>query len=177
LSELENAETSLTQTQVAAILGVSPRRLRQRNNEPNPPIRNGRGQFPCTDLGNWLREEFGNKAADDSFEEHKRRLTKAQADKAELETDTLRNRLVPAEVVAADWASVLGTFRSRCLSIPTKAAQLVLAAATIAEAEHILKETIYETLQELSQYEPPSVSQCNTDGDADSSTAADVDGK
>ena len=82
-------------------------------------------------------------------QEEKARLTKAQADERELIVAKLRGDLLDANDVQRLWSDYAANVRSKLLSLPTKAAHHVLAAENFAEAEKVLKEIVYEALQEL----------------------------
>lgn len=149
----------LTQAQAAALAGLTTRRLRQLSSEDDPPPQDLNGQYPAREFGEWLRRRhlsgltvIGSGETLD-YNAERARLTKAQADKTELEVEVLRGSLIPAEKVEEVWGGMLGAFRARCLSIPTKAAHAVLAADDLADAEAILKNHIHEALAELADYD------------------------
>lgn len=82
------------------------------------------------------------------------RLASAQANKTELEVDVIKGNLIPAELVKEAVDNMISAFRSRMLSIPTKAAQSVIIMADPVQAEDLLRAHIYEALEELSEYDP-----------------------
>lgn len=53
------------------------------------------------------------------------RLLRLQADRAQMELDMMRARLISADEAEELWASLLATFRARMLAVPTRAAHLV----------------------------------------------------
>lgn len=81
------------------------------------------------------------------------RLTKAQADKTELEVAVLRGEQIPAETVAASWQDQVMAARARLLSFPATVAPLVVGLS-LREAEVELRDRIYEVLEELKDYDP-----------------------
>lgn len=45
---------TLSQSQAAALAGVTTRRLRQMAHEPNPPLQDAAGRYPAAELSRWL---------------------------------------------------------------------------------------------------------------------------
>ena len=54
----KSTDETLTQPQAAALLGVSARRLRQRDSEENPPPKDAAGRYPCKLYGEWLKRDW-----------------------------------------------------------------------------------------------------------------------
>lgn len=87
----------------------------------------------------------------------KGRLTKAQADKVELEVKVRTGELLEVEDVSKAWASQIMSAKSRLLGLGAKAAPMVLVASSATEAQAILDDLIRECLQELTDdYVPTS---------------------
>jgi phage terminase Nu1 subunit (DNA packaging protein) len=82
--------------------------------------------------------------------EERTRLTKAQADKAELELQEKENELISTDLIKTIWSDYVSNVRSKLLALPSKLGHLTQAAETYAEAEAIIKKSIYECLEELS---------------------------
>ncbi|QDP47948.1 MAG: putative terminase small subunit [Prokaryotic dsDNA virus sp.] len=83
--------------------------------------------------------------------EEKTRLTKAQADKAELDVEVLEGKLIPTSLVADTWTNYISNCRAKLLGLPNKIAHLVIAVTDFADAEKIIKEAVNESLEELSK--------------------------
>lgn len=83
--------------------------------------------------------------------EEKTRLTKAQADKAELEVSELEGRLIPAQLVQDTWTDFVANVRAKLLSLPSKVAHQVIAMDNYAEAEQLIKSNVYDALMELGE--------------------------
>ena len=86
------------------------------------------------------------------------RLARAQADKAEMEVAALEGRLVPAESVEKTWLVLATSFRSRMVAMPGKLAHQLAAIQSPAEAEDFIRKSIYEALDELSNFHPQQYS-------------------
>jgi phage terminase Nu1 subunit (DNA packaging protein) len=98
------------------------------------------------------------------------RLARAQADKAEMEVAALEGKLVPAESVEKVWTALTTSFRSRMVAMPGKLAHQLAAIQNPAEAEAFIRKSIYEALDELSNFSPE---QCGALNDSTESSNQD----
>jgi len=89
-----------------------------------------------------------------SYDEARTRKVNAEAEIAELELKKIHSELVNADDVVQAWTDVLGSVKSRLLSIPTKAAPVVAAESNAGTCQRIVEDLIQEALEELSRYEP-----------------------
>jgi phage terminase Nu1 subunit (DNA packaging protein) len=83
--------------------------------------------------------------------EESTRLKKFQADKAELEVNQLEAKLIPAELVRTTWSDFVSNAKAKLLNMPTNLAHQVLGVESFIEAEELIKKSVYEALEELSQ--------------------------
>jgi len=67
-----------------------------------------------------------------------------------MQNDVLRGNLLDGRAVAEHWGTVIVNAKTRLLSIPTKAAPLLLGAKTMPQAREVLERFIYEALNDLS---------------------------
>jgi phage terminase Nu1 subunit (DNA packaging protein) len=147
----------LTQDQAAEVVGLTSRRLRQMAKDGGGPPMNAGGQYPAAAFGQWMRqrllEEFGvaNDGVAYDYDAERGRLTKAQADKTELEAAELAGKLIRVEDLETEWARMLGALRARLLSLPTKAAPRARIAVNDEEAASLIEAEVIEALQELSE--------------------------
>jgi phage terminase Nu1 subunit (DNA packaging protein) len=152
------ADNTQSADTMAKLLDISPRRLHQLVDMGVMP-KEGRGKYPlvkCVHAYIHYLRDISLKSdtnAPDGKISHKERLTKAQADKAEVEASIVSGATVPIEAVTQTWTNAAANMKSRLLSIPSKSAPLVNAALTVQEAEAIIKKQIFEALEELSQGE------------------------
>lgn len=86
------------------------------------------------------------------FHVEKARLTKMQADKAEMEVMELSGALVRVEDVVDEWQSQLMDMKGKLLSIPSKLATIVTDIDNPAEVQDLIDDYIREALQELAAY-------------------------
>ena len=97
-------------------------------------------------LGGYNKRSGGGDIA-----EEKTRLTKFQADKAELEVNQLEGKLIPAQLVQDTWTDFVANVRAKLLGLPSRIAHQVIALETYPEAEQLIKENINDALSELGQ--------------------------
>jgi phage terminase Nu1 subunit (DNA packaging protein) len=129
--------------------------MKRLDDEPNGPPWTGAG-YDAVRFGKWLRNLWQKQAGVGAngetydYESERARLTKAQADKAELESAELRGEMVRADDLIEEWGRMVGSLRSRLLSIPSKTAPVSRAATTDEEAKTLIEAEIIEALEELS---------------------------
>lgn len=147
---------SLTAEKLARVLMITDRRVHQLV-KMGVLIKEGRGRYPLIPniqayIKFWQERAVGAREMGEApdYRAEKARLIKAQADKAEMEAEQLRGRLLDAEIVEQEWGKVLSNLRQALLAIPSKIAQAVSNAKDAAEAEEIIRAQIYEALNELS---------------------------
>lgn len=84
--------------------------------------------------------------------DEKARLTKAQADMAEMEAEEMAGTLVRRDEVVQEWQGILMDMKSKLMALPSKAATLVADEENPALCQEILDRMVREALQELSEY-------------------------
>jgi phage terminase Nu1 subunit (DNA packaging protein) len=87
----------------------------------------------------------------DPLTDEKIRLTKAQADKIEVENQLIAGELLKAEDIESEWTNYVLSCRSRLLSIPSK---LALELSQITDPNIVqkrLKTEVNQALDELSE--------------------------
>jgi phage terminase Nu1 subunit (DNA packaging protein) len=77
------------------------------------------------------------------------RIAKLRADKLARELAQIDSELISTDEAMKAWGIVCGNIRARLLSIPTKAASLVIGLKTLPEIKGVLQKLIYEALTEL----------------------------
>ena len=128
---------------------------------------------------NYLRKKarMTSNTDDGTITEHKTRLTSAQADKAEMEVQVLSSSLIKADDVRSTWTEFVSNVRAKLLNLPSKLAHQVIGLDHYAEAEELLTNEIYETLNELSKSEYTESDEVGMDGDSqDVQTAQEATG-
>lgn len=146
---------SLNQDEAAAIYGKTSRRLRQLEASEDPPPRNPDGSYPLKEFGMWLRRRFMEETgvANDGkmydLGAERARLTKNQADKAELEVEELRGDLVRSSVIQFHWQAMVAALRSRLLGLPTTVATHIATPDKLQETQDLARTIVHEALNEI----------------------------
>ncbi|MCW5319640.1 hypothetical protein D5039_00120 [Verminephrobacter aporrectodeae subsp. tuberculatae] len=136
---------------VAKLLDMTPRRVQQLANEGIIPKPKDRGQYeilPCVvgyikHLRGLIDGEGGDLVAE------KTRLTRAQAEKAEIEAAMLKGEQVSLADAERSWSAMVLAFRNKILNVPLCAPMAVLNKSE-EETQRILTDMVYEALAELS---------------------------
>lgn len=141
-------------TQLAEIFKVSPTTLTKWQKAGMPikeeATRKGESQYyESSDCINWYLEWKTHGKY--SLSAEKARLTYHQANKTELEENTLKGRLVDADEVLQDWADKILRMRAALLSLPTKLASVALSAETLMEIREYCTKEVHQALDELSR--------------------------
>jgi len=151
-------------------LGVDRRTIAKRLSGVTPVRTEGKSNYYL--MADVVRAIYADQDAG-SLEAERTRLTKAQADKTELEVETMRKNLLPADEVLKAWQQMIGAFRARCLGIPTRAAHAAMSAESFVDAESVIKDYIHEALTELSNYDGKDTGETVSDtGSEDGSATA-----
>lgn len=155
-SKVTSEELGLTQAQVAAILGVTERRVRQRDKENYPPPKK-ESRYPCKEFGKWMLDDFrrGLGIAKDGtgyydYDGERARLTFHQANNAEMEEQRKRRELIPANDIRQAWSDIISSARLKMLSLPTRIAS-VCSGKPASEIEKEARGIVNEALIELSE--------------------------
>lgn len=118
-------------------------------------VRGKSDEYDTAEVIRWLvaRESGSNAIGEDgeviSFEAERARLTKEQADKVAMDNAVKRGDLMSVTEVAKHWAGLVVNAKTRLLSIPTKAAPLVIGARSLPVAREIIERFVVEALNEL----------------------------
>jgi phage terminase Nu1 subunit (DNA packaging protein) len=139
---------------IAKLLDLTPQRVTQLVNEGVIP-RKERGRYELVPVVRgyikYLRER-GLRAdvSGDDYNAHRTRLTKVKADLAEMEKAQIEEQLIPAADVESAWMEVAQNMRQKLLAFPQRVAPEVYAAEKLVEVKSLLKDHIYDALQEIS---------------------------
>tara|TARA_B110000967_G_C18754450_1_gene494586 strand:+ start:381 stop:890 length:510 start_codon:yes stop_codon:yes gene_type:complete len=140
-----------TQKQIAEHLDLSPKRVSELYRDSiltSNSIDVTRVQYIC-----YLRKLSGynKKSGTGDMQEEKTRLTKAQADAAELKVSELEGLLLPVQMVLNNWANVMSIVRVGLLGLGNKIAHRLLAVKSVQEMKAIIDEEVYRILNELAE--------------------------
>ncbi len=96
-----------------------------------------------------MRDRAINADVKDGDADHRKRLTKARADIAEMEAERLAGQLVPVDRAEKVWTDAVANFRQRTLAVAHKAAPLVAVEEDIDQCHDIIEAHLHEALAEL----------------------------
>lgn len=97
----------------------------------------------------YLRQLKEEREATRLIDDARERLTRAQADLAEMEVRVRKEQLVRLPVVSAYWQSMVTSMRSRLLTVPTRTAAAIATAATHESVLATLAALVHDALAEL----------------------------
>jgi phage terminase Nu1 subunit (DNA packaging protein) len=149
------AIAALNSVQAAELTGITVQGMASISKSADPPPKGANG-YDCREFGQWLKRRHLRGVGVDStgirydYDAERARLTKAQADKTELEARELQGEMVVADAVIEEWARMLGALRARLLSIPSKTAPRARGAQSDEHASKLIEAEVLEALQELS---------------------------
>lgn len=169
----------VNRTQLADVIGKTDKTVQVWLDEGMPRVstagQSGDSVYDTAEVIRWMiAREIGSVGEDGTvivLEAERARLTKEQADKAAMVNEMMRGDTVKISVVAQIISTVIVNAKTRFLSIPTKAAPLLLGCKTMPQAREVLERFINEALNDLS-----TLSAANMAGDsAIVAAAADLD--
>ncbi|MDA5559180.1 hypothetical protein PJK55_00420 [Exiguobacterium sp. MMG028] len=147
---------TVTTAEISEIFGISTRRVQQLAKD-GVFVRVGHGQFDLPASIN----SFIEYRLDDTKEEgvldkstEEAMWTRARRQKTELELQIMRGDLHRSEDVRRVMNDMLGAFRARILSIPSKFSPRLVGLTEIPPIKVVLKQAVHEALDELSDYDP-----------------------
>ena len=142
---------NLNPQQLAETFGVSDRTIRQWQNEGLPVELQAHGgnRYRLSDCIEWVvRRRFGNELV---FE--KTRLTKAQADKTEVEIRLLQLELLNSFDVESTWLTIRDELREEVETIPQRFTPALLQQRNLVDVEQSLEDLLNEALEALTKVE------------------------
>lgn len=149
----------LTTPQLAQALGCSKRHIQQLAKDGIIP-KSDRGRWPLEAIAAfvaYVQADARRGPADYALE--RARLTRAQADVAELGLAERRGDLLAREDVDAAVGAAFARVRSRLLAVPSKCAAEAAQSGDPLEAEGVIRAAVYDALTELSRTTPEDLMQ------------------
>ncbi len=148
----------LSTNRIADLVGMDRRTVRRRLRNLTP-VRQGVANTYPSDVALALVFSDPDQDPDEdgkviNLNNERAKLARAQTEKAVLEVDALRGRLIPEDEVIEQGQRMVVAFRNRALAIPSKLAPEMVLAETEAEARAALQLAIHEALDEISDYRP-----------------------
>ena len=171
------AATTFPLDTISKLLDLTPRRVQQLSAEGIiPKAERGRYELVPAVQGyiKFLKERsIKADASGDDYNAHRTRLTKVRADMAEIEKAQIEEQLIPSSDVENAWLEVSQNMRQKLLAFPQRVSPEVYAAEKLVEVKTILKDHIYDALQEIANVEV-RVTKPIRSHNSDEDNAADV---
>lgn len=143
----------VTVEELAKLLDLSPRRIQQLVQEEviPAPIKDRYDLRGCvTTYVQYLRRLTTTNGSL-SLAEERARLTRHQADIASLDLKQKQGAMIPVNVALQAWSERVTSAKTKLLAIPAKAAALVLACGSPAEAQGVLSTLIREVMDDIAR--------------------------
>lgn len=152
------AETEVGTTELACVLGITGRRVRQLV-EDGQLNKSARGRFLLADtVQQYIRFSSGEPIGEDAAELELAKqkadvaLKEAKAKIASMEALELQGKMHRSEDVESLTEDLIYTMRSALLALPGRLAVDVSSAANSAEAADIIRREVHKVMQEISEY-------------------------
>lgn len=152
------AETEVSTTELACVLGITGRRIRQMAEDGElDKVEKGRFHL-CDSVQRYIRFLSKDTLSDNDLKLEKAKRTAdvtlkaAKAQIAKMEADELSGKIHRSEDVAAMTEDLIYTIRAALLALPGRMAVDVAAAESPAEAAELIRKEVYKIMQELSGY-------------------------
>ena len=151
-------ETEVSTTELAAVLGVTARRVQQLAQDGTLPTAR-KGRFLLADsVQRFIRFSTAVPVDEEDLKiEKTRRMSEAQikaskAMMAKMEAEELKGLMHRAEDVAAITEDLVYTIRSALMALPGRLAVDVSACDTPAEASDVIRREVNKVMRELADY-------------------------
>ena len=138
---------SLNRSETAQKLNVSLTTLDDWRRKGCPHTKTGKQVFfEITALNQWLGNNISGKL---DYTQERAKLTKLQAEKVKLELEQQHGKFLPLEMVILAWQGQVANARAKLLALPPKLASQVLGMESYVEVEQVVRDIIYEALDEF----------------------------
>ncbi len=150
-------DTTVSTSELAAVLGVTGRYIRQLA-EDGVLHKVQQGVFPLTDSVQAYIANLSRRSLRDDNDLARSRLSadvrakNAKAEIAELQAQELRGKMHRSEDVEALTEDLVYTIRGALLALPGRLAVDCAAAQTAPEASDVIRKEVYKVMRELAAY-------------------------
>lgn len=153
----EDKSYIVTTQQISEIFGMTPRNIQLLTNK-GVFVKVAHGKYDLRESIKKYVESLLEKAgpADGEIDNHKENglWIRARREKTELEVKIIKGELHRSVDVERVMNDMLGAYRARLLSLPSKMAPQLIAHTDIPIIKDKLKDAILEAMQELANYDP-----------------------
>ena len=152
------ADTEVSTTELACVLGITGRRIRQLA-EDGDLDKAGQGRFNlCESVQRYIRLQSKSSLPEEDIKLEKTKKTAdvtlkaSKARIAKMEADELQGKMHRAEDVAAMTEDLVFTIRSSLNAMPGRLAVDVAAVSSPAEAAEVIRREVHKVMRELAGY-------------------------
>lgn len=152
------ADTEVSTTELACVLGITGRRIRQLA-EDGDLDKAGQGRFNlCESVQRYIRLQSKSSLSEEDIKLEKTKkiadvtLKASKARIAKMEADELQGKMHRAEDVAAMTEDLVFTIRSSLNAMPGRLAVDVAAVSSPAEAAEVIRREVHKVMRELAGY-------------------------
>ena len=156
--ETITADTEVSTTELACVLGITGRRIRQLA-EDGDLDKAGQGRFNlCESVQRYIRLQSKSSLSEEDIKLEKTKKTAdvtlkaSKARIAKMEADELQGKMHRAEDVAAMTEDLVFTIRSSLNAMPGRLAVDVAAVSSPAEAAEVIRREVHKVMRELAGY-------------------------
>lgn len=157
-NEKITVDTEVSTTELACVLGVTGRRIRQIA-EDGDIEKIGKGRFNLREsVQKYIKFLLRDTMSDEDLKLEKTKRTAditlkaSKARIAKMEADELQGKMHRAEDVAAMTEDLIYTIRSALNALPGRIAVDVAAVTSPAEAAEIIRKEVHKVMRELAEY-------------------------
>ena len=155
--ELISDETTVNTTELAVILGLTARRIRQLAQDGIISSKNGRFNL-CESVQRYIGFRYRDAMNEEDVKLDKAKRTAevtlkaSKAQVAKLEAEELKGKMHRAEDVEAVTSDLVYAIRGALIALPGRLAVDVAAAESPAEASEIIRKEVHKVMRELANY-------------------------
>ena len=158
MAEKLTADTIVSLSEMAVVLGLTTRRIRQLVEE-GVIVTTGENQYPLAEaVQAYVKFLSKNIPSEDDVKVEKAKraaevkLKMAKADRAKMETDELRGNMHRSEDVRAITEDILYAIRNGLNALPGRMAMDVANCESAAEAYEVMKREVHALMREIAEY-------------------------
>ena len=131
--------------------GLDRRTVGQRLNNVEPAQVKGKvKKYKLQDAAKAILGQVATTGGILSYDEARARKMAAEAELSEIELQKERGEVLPLDVINAINNEIFGNFRAKLLALPAKSAPDIFASSNVKEAKALLRKSINDVLEELS---------------------------
>lgn len=173
--------SELSLNQLCTLTGMTYRTVVKRLADVTPCAKDGKTKYydPVEALPVlYAKKDEGGGGGDfKKLTEERTRLTKALADKEELNVAVMRNEYIHHEVVSFVWTTMISNAKNRLNGMASKLSPLVSMNSDVIENERIIENECRAAQAELAEYDPKQYRELDQEDSEDVESATESSGE